>query len=114
MNYVVVFNRNNAFILRRIENIRPYCHMSNAVINPDISRVRRVHTQFWKRGRRGQIVPMTPREQKARLDYIQKTGLDMTFGPLPFYKIHRPLLAQKLAVLGACLATGGALLGYLI
>ena len=68
---LVIFTSNNARILVG-HNPAEYPH---ALVNPDLSLVKRVPTHFWKLAG-GKIVPMTAKEQAARLADHAKNAVD--------------------------------------
>jgi hypothetical protein len=71
---IVVFLKYNTRILVNADPGK-YKLFKNAVINPDLSKVRSVPPHFWKLYD-GEIVPMTDKEQHIRLKEISRYGID--------------------------------------
>jgi hypothetical protein len=71
MHTVVVFTENNARILM-VEDVEPYKDWENAIIDPDLSKVRKIPPHEWKISD-GKIVPMSQIERVSRSEQL-KTG----------------------------------------
>ena len=99
---VVVFTKNNARILVGVDPK----HYPGALVNPDLSAVRRVPTHFWKVVR-NQVVPMNALEKRLRLADHAKNGVDNEVGAM----MKRPRKIGRF-VWGALAGAGSGLLAW--
>lgn len=79
-NYVVLFNRNNACILKNIEDVEPYYNMSNALVNPSLHEVQKVHSIYWTM-RASKLTVLRGANRRLRLRNVMKTGTEMRWEP---------------------------------
>lgn len=72
---VVVFTKNNARVLKNPPNAEKYYNMENAIVNPDLSKVKGIPTHLWEKNGNG-IIPIYGLKREARLHDIEKNGID--------------------------------------
>lgn len=72
---VVVFTSNNARVFHDPQNMEDLLKLPNAVLNPDLMKVKAIAPHFWKLVD-GEVLPMNTVEQHARIHSISMTGVD--------------------------------------
>lgn len=85
-NRLVVFTTNNARLLNQPNN-REIATYKNAVLDPDLSKVKGIPPHFWKRDG-NVIVPMNDLEQRMRRLDIEKNGVDNEVRRLSNWRIN--------------------------
>lgn len=77
MSYqAVVFVKNNARVVHSDKPfVKGYSHHS-VVMNPDLSEVKGIEPQYWKRGPGQKIIAMSEQERKTRDLHIDRYGVD--------------------------------------
>lgn len=103
MSTVVVFTSNNARILT-VEDTSQYEKWPNAVINPDMSKVRNLPPHYW-RLHKGQILPMDAISRVAR-DGELKGGAKNTIISKPIKSNIIKGLVKRFGVHILCFLTG--------
>lgn len=84
-NKVVIFKKNTAEILVNPLVVSRYKLMENALVNPDLSLVKKEPPHFWK-NQNGMVVPMSRPEKLQRLQDIQNEGTEVKLLTTPLYK----------------------------
>lgn len=108
-NKIVIFTTNNARIVIS-DDVKKYKTMTNALINPDLSKVAGVPTHHWKLSG-GKVAEMSRPEKVARDLQIQLNGIDNSLIELPINK-YSYKLAKYLPIIYAFLA--GATISWVI
>lgn len=75
-----MFNKNNAVVLKNIKDTEPYYNMSNALVNPSLKNIQRVHSMFWE-PRGTALHKMSEKRMIKRRKQVARDGLDMTVKP---------------------------------
>lgn len=84
----VVFLENNARIIKDQSEIERVKGWSNVLLDPDRSKVERLHPHFWKMGN-DEVLPMSAMEQKIRLGSIEQNGIDNSIVKLSTKKVAK-------------------------
>lgn len=97
-----MFNKNNAHILKNIKDTEPYYNMSNALVNPSLKNIQRVHSMFWEP--RGEALhKMSEKRMARRQKKVAREGLDMTVKPQ--YKASWTFYSAFIIAIGAICAS---------
>jgi uncharacterized membrane protein YcjF (UPF0283 family) len=96
---VVVFSDKGARILVNPENAADYKNATNALINPNLEKVRGLPPHLWDL-KNGEIVPLAEEKHEARTTLA--SGINAS--PKPRYRLWRRLLPLAYALFGAAIA----------
>lgn len=95
-NFVVLFIDYNARIIVNPKDLEEYRKLPNAVVNPDLSRVKGVPPHLWRLTKSKNIVPISGREAQERESLIRKHGIQK-FTP-PYFGPKKSLFQKLLGV----------------
>lgn len=96
-NFVVLFMDYNARIIVNPKDIEEYRKLPNALVNPDLSRVKGVPPHLWRLSKSGNVMPLVGRAAQEREALIKKHGINK-FTPPVFPIKEKPLWRKVLGV----------------